>query len=119
MCDSERWSFIRDKKKRRWLERRGYRPMTDDILVEQSRKIFDQFPERADRWVKGARGTFTHYRRYGNEIVPYIKGYLENTDLSELKRKHRRNIMLFVNYRMSPIRWIRHWYFRSMNLLGK
>ncbi|RUT48609.1 hypothetical protein EJP82_01320 [Paenibacillus anaericanus] len=82
------YELITDERKRRWLKRHGYKPLTDDVIQELLRDEAKPWYMDFDR----LKQTFQFYRRYGKMIMPYSIRYLNQRPLEELKFRHYRNI---------------------------
>lgn len=95
-----------------WLERNGYLPLTDAILREWLKFAYEWGPEwKANELFSSYAEKFTHYKRFGKQIVTYSPASLERS-IQELKRGSRRMFRQFVICEMWPIKQIHRTYTR-------
>lgn len=81
-----------DHQKMSWLKRNGVKPITLQVIREAMRTNEGAKQLGQERIV----GAFQLYRKYNGDFMFYTHKYFEETPLQELKRKHRRNLYMFV-----------------------
>lgn len=107
-----------DREKLTWLEANGYKPINDKIIRECLTWLYIHHPDEVQEREAEYRAKFSYYKRYGNQIMPYSKEYLERTSIEELKTKDRRNIWRFVIMEVRPIKQlVSMWYRFSLRYL--
>lgn len=75
-----------DERKRRWLNRAGFKPVTSGVVSEIGETDPLLRGLHPNRVIEG----YPLYRRYGSVARPYSLGYLERVTLWELKVEHRK-----------------------------
>lgn len=103
-----------DPNKMKWLERHGFKLLTDDVIEELLRT-----EERAKPYTaQDLKEMFQLYRRYGSLIMPYSIKYIEQTSMKRLKTAHRRNIRDFVvgSSKIGKALMRNHWTFVAVAL---
>lgn len=83
---------IIDDQKMNWLKLNGVKPITLQVIREAMRTHEGAKQLGKERIV----GAFQLYRKYNGDFMFYTHKYFEETPLQELKRKHRRNLYMFV-----------------------
>ncbi|MED4727004.1 hypothetical protein P9597_02415 [Aneurinibacillus migulanus] len=69
-----------------YLEQDGYKPVTDEIIRESFKSLYENAPHIAKEKETEAKEKFKYYKRYGSEIMLYSMEYLERNSIDELKR---------------------------------
>lgn len=85
-----------DKDKLLYLEQNGYKPITDGIIRELFKKLYENVPHIAKEKEAEAKRKFKYYKRYSNEIMLYSMEYLGRNSIDQLKRNEIKAEQLFL-----------------------